>query len=575
MLDQARATQVADQIPVQSVTLMSLPFTSVRDLDCQCQLRHDQTVVKRQPSPLEVERHKRAKTPPQLDPQGASDRGRAQEMTRESRDHGRSRIRGEERQKELDKARARSKSRKRSKSRRWRSNSRRRSQSCGREEEEESPGWYQMKRPGVWSSRPNRHESSQPPRESTSPNKRDTEQLAPRKDPSNFLKLRDKVVKHPQNYIRRRIPAIYCTLSPDHEAVKCLSAFRDQARKFAAEMLATIEWGTQHWSLQESFLVPIVPKWLHMIKYIQMTTPVCREMQLAPASTHYEDIQIRCPVVWSWMAVLLQFWQDHTTTHLFGGHFRQMSDLACTIIRDINVWMPHCTRFGWSYITRHAVLWLDIRDQFSEEHLEEWEAQKYHTMGLNDLEHETEVVYRDRIISRQDAKERADSKEAAAQELPLDRRAAQAERQACMTPTKVDADVSSTNAGVPLYPNWVVRSTTKPTSQDVPTHYRAPREDVTRTLTLSKELDEASVLDPLQLEFQSSQPDTADSSGAEGPRTPPHYSDVSSTVPPFDLAQLGILPKMSPVTEQENDLLNMAPRIPHQACCPTRTEPEP
>ena len=58
MLDQARATRAADQIPVQSVALMPLPFTSVRDLDRQCQWHHDQTVVKRQPSPLEAEQRK-------------------------------------------------------------------------------------------------------------------------------------------------------------------------------------------------------------------------------------------------------------------------------------------------------------------------------------------------------------------------------------------------------------------------------------------------------------------------------------------------------------------------------------
>ena len=46
MLDQARAARVADQIPVQSVAPMPLPFTSVWDLDCQHQLHHDQTMVK-------------------------------------------------------------------------------------------------------------------------------------------------------------------------------------------------------------------------------------------------------------------------------------------------------------------------------------------------------------------------------------------------------------------------------------------------------------------------------------------------------------------------------------------------
>ena len=101
-----------------------------------------------------------------------------------------------------------------------------------------------------------------------------TEQLAPRSEMSNFLKLKEEVVKHAQSYIRMHALAIGCTLAPDHEAVKCLSAFGDQAQKFAAEILATIEWGTQHWKIQESFPVPLVPKWLHTLEYVQMTTPM-------------------------------------------------------------------------------------------------------------------------------------------------------------------------------------------------------------------------------------------------------------------------------------------------------------
>ena len=137
ILEQARAVQVADQIPVQSVAPMPLPFVSVKDLDRQCQWRHDQTVVKQQPSPLEAKHRKRAKTPPQPDPQGVSECGRAHERSKEGRERGRSRLRGEERQKELDKAGARSKSRKRSKSRRHRRKSRKRSQSRGQEEKDE------------------------------------------------------------------------------------------------------------------------------------------------------------------------------------------------------------------------------------------------------------------------------------------------------------------------------------------------------------------------------------------------------------------------------------------------------
>ena len=45
-INQAREARVAAQVPVQSVAPMQLPFASVRDLDRQCQLHHDQTLAK-------------------------------------------------------------------------------------------------------------------------------------------------------------------------------------------------------------------------------------------------------------------------------------------------------------------------------------------------------------------------------------------------------------------------------------------------------------------------------------------------------------------------------------------------
>ena len=85
--------------------------------------------------------------------------------------------------------------------------------------------------------------------------------------------------------------------------------------------------------------------------------------------------------------------------------------------------------------------------------------------------------------------------------------------------------------------------------------YWAPKEDASDGLMLKEELDAASVFDPLKPDSQSSQPDTqgcsaSDSTlGAEGPRTLPHYSEVPTVIPCFDLAKVGILPKMSPVTD--------------------------
>ena len=197
----------------------------------------------------------------------------------------------------------------------------------------------------------------------------------------------------------------------------------------------------------------------------------------------------------------------------------------------------------------NAMLWIDLRDHFAMEHHEEWTEQKEQECALNDLERDTEVVYRARIIRRQEDKLIANSKEAAVKNLPPERRAAHVERQAGATPRK--DDVSSTSMSATLYPDWILSRAGKRSSPDTPQLYRMPREGASGHLTLEEELDASSVFDPLQL-----------SQGAEGPQTPLHYSEALTTIPPFDIAKVGVLPRMSPITDQENALLNVAPGSP-------------
>ena len=73
LLNQVEEAKACQRVPEQSVAPTLLPFASVRDLDCQRQQRHDQTLAKRQSSPLGGEQWKRAKTPPQPDPYDAPD----------------------------------------------------------------------------------------------------------------------------------------------------------------------------------------------------------------------------------------------------------------------------------------------------------------------------------------------------------------------------------------------------------------------------------------------------------------------------------------------------------------------
>ena len=162
----------------------------------------------------------------------------------------------------------------------------------GRERDKHEPH-----RPGVWPSECEREVPNRSPRSTAQKDVRGAGHSALSNDLSKFLKLKDEVVKNAQSYIRRRATVIFHTLSPDHEAVKCLSVFSDQAQKFAAEVLATIEWGTQHWKLKETFPVPVIPKWLRMPEFTQTTTPLRGELPLMPMGGHFEDIR-RCGPGW-------------------------------------------------------------------------------------------------------------------------------------------------------------------------------------------------------------------------------------------------------------------------------------
>ena len=175
------------------------------------------------------------------------------------------------------------------------------------------------------------------------------------------------------------------------------------------------------------------------------------------------------------------------------------------------------------------------------------------------------MIYQEHLVKRENDKLAANSREAAAKELLPDQQAARAERQARATPTNPDVAPSSSQAD--LYPNWVGAPITKPQGSDQPRPYRTPRQEADRDCTFEEELDAKSVFDPLfGLGSQSSQPLGSQSSaspdtttGAAGPKTLPHFSKTSPTIPPFDL---GLPAPMSPVTAGENALLNLAPGLP-------------
>ena len=68
LLNQAKEARAHGHVPMQPVAPMPLPFTSIRDLDHQCQWCHDQTLTKQQLSPLDGEQCKRARNAPRARP---------------------------------------------------------------------------------------------------------------------------------------------------------------------------------------------------------------------------------------------------------------------------------------------------------------------------------------------------------------------------------------------------------------------------------------------------------------------------------------------------------------------------
>ena len=218
---------------------------------------------------------------------------------------------------------------------------------------------------------------------------------------------------------------------------------------------------------------------------------------------------------------------------------------------NINPWLPHSYRFNWDYVAAQATLWLDICKQFTKEHFREWEAQKSQPCQLGALEHDTKIIYHWHLTKRQAEIEAAEGREAAAKQLPPEWQAAHVERQVWAMSVKMD--VMPVQLESSLYPNWTWKQDTRPKGSDLPRPYKTPKEGNREELTLEEELDTKSMFDPLASGSQSSQPLNSQSSTAPDtttevarPKTLPHFCEAPISVPPFDLALIGMLAEMSP-----------------------------
>ena len=352
--------------------------------------------------------------------------------------------------------------------------------------------------------------------------------------------------------------------------VKCLLAFGTGALQYEAEILATIKWGMQHWKMEEPFPVLPILKRLCTPELTQTTMPLSGELLLPSPAIHLRDIHVRGPALWSWMAVLLQYWQDHISVSLYGGRVRMSSELTEILMRDINPWLPHHSRFGWDYIADHCTLWLDVWEQFIEEHFWEWEAQKTCPYQLGPLEHNTKLAFHRHLIKRQAEMDAADSREDEAKKLPPKHQAAHEQQQRQAMPVWMDVCPAGMEGS--LYPNWQWMQHTKPKGADKASTYKMPKDEAMKEkITLEEELNAKSIFNPLVPSSQSSE--ASPGSNVAGPKTPPHFSETPISIPPFDVSILDIPNKsaaLSPVMDHENALLNLAPGLPVKGMGPSR-----
>ena len=99
-------------------------------------------------------------------------------------------------------------------------------------------------------------------------------------------------MRHPHEYMCTCTKLIAYTLTKQDPAVRCLLTFGTGALLYATEILATIEWGTQHWKMEEPHPVPPVLKWLCTPQLTQSMMPLRGELLLPSPGIHMTDIRV-------------------------------------------------------------------------------------------------------------------------------------------------------------------------------------------------------------------------------------------------------------------------------------------
>ena len=256
--------------------------------------------------------------------------------------------------------------------------------------------------------------------------------------------------------------------------MRCLWIFGGEASSHTAQILAIFDWAIKYFKLGGEYPVPKLPGWLTTFINVTSMSRFPDGLPLLPAkrtAMNFPRVEICSPGTWQWMADLLQYWSDVSNTKTQGGLSRTQSALVEKLMQVVN---PHFhaakERITWESVAFGTFHWLQSRTAHTEDEKADYQRQlKNRREGLNDLELATQRLWKDWMQAEEINKKRQQAKLDASRELPLERRAAQLEREKQAQITGLQTPTQTEDR----YPGWVLQ-VRKKTGADTPTPYRTP-----------------------------------------------------------------------------------------------------
>ena len=141
------------------------------------------------------------------------------------------------------------------------------------------------------------------------------------------------------------------------EEINSLWHFSENAKTFALEIVAIIDWGWKYVDAGFHYPVPIFPHYL----FNKFAGSRQGGGQVPNKPDHLAkargDVWEKCTEGWIWMASILQFWMDEvsiTNGELFGDRIRLASALTEYVMSTMNPVLELGYKVSWDHVINHT-----------------------------------------------------------------------------------------------------------------------------------------------------------------------------------------------------------------------------